>query len=570
MRNKLVILFAAAMFFSPLAASAQTQTTDITSQTSGGNTSITQTTGGTTANGFVLPATQNIFNCNQTGAYAMSTGSLNAVGGTFVPVSDNAVTLNTGYLVYLECVLRPVVDAEVHYATSQYINAELHQYQTGNNGNPQYVRNFNQEYAQAGINAFNSSIQSVVSAMNPAFQSQVSSALQRNFALVSNAPQNALACPYTGDLNSLYQSPQTSFTFAGLFAIANPTCDPVYSYLGGQDLSYAYVAGGRNAWLTQATWGNGTLPITDANGNVLTPGFLVGSVANQATLSGFQQVQNANDIGQMAGPLMAGIGNQILSSGGLAGADAQVGGNPSYLQQVTTEASKGLQQSITNTALSILGPALSIEQQYSQIENAIANILTETIQQLRGAETNCWTSIIANVCTASSTSATYQNGHLTCTASNGAHLTIATSTAFSQPVIDSSITPLSATVVQNVNTASANTATIEALVTTVEMSTDPNAQTNAINQVNALVAAGALQSQADVNAANQNLSDVTSSMQTLVQNTGHTWSGDDTTNNIGGAYTWSGGASQNAWCNTSPSTPGGPATLQAWTTAWTH
>src|SRR3990167_9643499 len=52
---------------------------------------------------------QGIFGCSQTGSYSMSVGTLGAMGGAFVPVNDAAVTLNTGYLVFKECVLRGIV-----------------------------------------------------------------------------------------------------------------------------------------------------------------------------------------------------------------------------------------------------------------------------------------------------------------------------------------------------------------------------------------------------------------------------------------------------------------------------
>ena len=48
-----------------------------------------------------------ITGCNQTSAAASSVGAFVA-SGTYVPVSDAAVELNTGYIVYLDCSLRPL------------------------------------------------------------------------------------------------------------------------------------------------------------------------------------------------------------------------------------------------------------------------------------------------------------------------------------------------------------------------------------------------------------------------------------------------------------------------------
>jgi hypothetical protein len=54
------------------------------------------------------PAVSNdgILSCNQTAAYGQSVGAFSARASVYVPVSDSAVTLNTGYLVYVACQLR--------------------------------------------------------------------------------------------------------------------------------------------------------------------------------------------------------------------------------------------------------------------------------------------------------------------------------------------------------------------------------------------------------------------------------------------------------------------------------
>src|ERR1043166_3473960 len=56
---------------------------------------------------------QGIFGCSRTAAALNgSVGAFSATGGSYVPVADFTVELNTGTLVYLECVLRGIVDRE--------------------------------------------------------------------------------------------------------------------------------------------------------------------------------------------------------------------------------------------------------------------------------------------------------------------------------------------------------------------------------------------------------------------------------------------------------------------------
>lgn len=504
-----------------------------------------------------------ILGCNQTGAYALGPASLNAVGGTFVPVSDKAVTLNTGYLAYKECVLRPAVSAEVHAATAAYDNAVITRVLTGNNGNPYFVQNFQREDFQAGDKARTDSFFTVTNQINSDYRNLVQIALERNYAQRTQAPQMSLACP------------KQTGVFAQIFSLTNPACDPIFAYYGAENQLDAYSAAARDAWRTQAMMGQGFNPILDANGNVLTPGILTEAVAEQAITSGYRQLENANDIGQMVGPLLAGAANRILSAatGGLASIGTSQGGQPSYLSQMTTEASQGLVQAVTNVALTILSPALSIEQSYGKAQNGMASDLLQAVTQLRGTENTCWNLIISNVCSGSVATST---AGATCTSADGSTLHIATSTAFSQPIVDAQIKPISDVVVANVQTSNQSVTAINTLIGDVQNTNSADIQRSALNQLDSLVAQGSLHTQPDLDKATQQASDLHTALfdttSGLLPKTYHTWAGDDTVNSVNGATAWD-GASAVGWCNV-PATAGGTpttaqkTTLDLWAARW--
>ncbi len=543
----------ALLVLAPLGAFAQTTPTQTTNTPSAAAASTPAVLNGPTS-GTVLAGNQGIFGCNQTGAYAMSVGSLGAVGGSFVPVSDSAVTLNTGYLVYKACVLDPVVSAQVHAATAAYTNAELQAFTTGNNGNAYFVQNFPQESSNAYDQGWRSGFNSVTSALTPAFQQQLPVALARSYATQTQSPYTSLTCPYTG----------TDFWGSMGADILYPSCSPYSDYILAQNQLNSNAAAAQYAWQTQLNWGNGIYPITDANGNVVTPGILVGQIAGQAALSGQQQLQNASNVGQMVGALFAGIGNRILSGtlGGLANYTS------TYAPQVSQEASQQLGQQVTNVALAILGPALTIEQQYNQTENAIANSLLQAVNQLRGSESTCWNLIINKVCTATSTSPLEGS---TCTATDGSTLNVATSTAFSQQIITSQLQPISVAVAQNVQNSNQALIVLNSLIGQVQNTSSPDIQRSAISQLDQLVSQGLLHTQPDLDQANSQASQINDSLNNpstgLIPQTIHLWAGDNTTSGVNGAIAWDGNSSS-AWCNASASTPGGPATLSAWTQKW--
>src|SRR3989338_4504606 len=86
-----------------------------------------------------------IFDCNLNGAYAMSVGSMAATGGVYVPVADATVELNTGILVYKECILREIIVRQREAATAAFGKRAAIGIQTGRDGRPQYVVNQAQE-----------------------------------------------------------------------------------------------------------------------------------------------------------------------------------------------------------------------------------------------------------------------------------------------------------------------------------------------------------------------------------------------------------------------------------------
>src|SRR4051812_17105738 len=101
------IIISAAIIALPFFASAQTDTTNPNTVTATADYSSTYAF-----------QKDGVFGCNLNGAYSMSVGALSATGGAYVPVNDAAVTLNTGYLVYKECVLRGIVVRQREGVTS--------------------------------------------------------------------------------------------------------------------------------------------------------------------------------------------------------------------------------------------------------------------------------------------------------------------------------------------------------------------------------------------------------------------------------------------------------------------
>ena len=378
----------------PFAASAQSATTPTT----------TPPTTGAQAYQF---QSDGIYGCNQTGAAASSVGAFTA-SGVYVPVADAAVELNTGYLVYLFCSLRPLVSALSQSATAGFVKKIDVAITTGNNGNPQFSVNANAEDLQTATNKFVQVIQAgVLAPLNPALRGSTQTALAQTFSASTRQPNSILNCPYAGDLQALLDGQNGQFSWAGLKALQDPACTPMGAYQLASDLVNGYVDNAVQDNVSQRTMGNGMYPITttDAFGNIniVTPGSMVLAQANQAQEAGLLKTINAQDLGQMVNALFAGIGAQSVSSpDGLLGITQPTGTGPSYIDQVVIAASQNVTANAVNTAITVLNGVLSTLTGYQNALITIRDTLLGTIQSLQAAENQCWNQIIQKVCVAGS------------------------------------------------------------------------------------------------------------------------------------------------------------------------
>src|SRR3989338_6278561 len=136
---------------------------------------------------------EGIFGCNQIAGVNMSVGTMAAIGGIYVPVNDAAVTVNTGTLVYLECILRPLVDRLRESETSATLKKMTSGIPTQRNGGPQYSVNRAQEDTSvAAQEAYRVLTDGTLNAVSPAYFTKVRTALARNIQMQMQKPESAL------------------------------------------------------------------------------------------------------------------------------------------------------------------------------------------------------------------------------------------------------------------------------------------------------------------------------------------------------------------------------------------
>ena len=178
-------------------------------------------------------------------------------------------------------------------------------------------------------------------------------------------------------------------------------------------------------------------------------------------------------------------------------------------------------------------PRSRSKRDYYNIMSQIAGNLQGAITQLRGAESTCFQQVTQALCP----SGISANG--SCTDVNGDQLKIATSTEFSEPVINSQVASLASTTLQNLQVSKQALTLINQLIQNVS-GTSADSQALAIEQLNTLVANNELHTQADIQTAQSQAQSVQSAMTTLVQNTPTLWAGTDPNNTSNNNIPWNG------------------------------
>ncbi|MEK7107420.1 MAG: hypothetical protein AAB899_04520, partial [Patescibacteria group bacterium] len=254
----------------------------------------------------IAPSTDAMENCDRYGAQSMSVGSTAAIGGGVVPVSDAAVTLNTGMLVYKECVVRKIIDAKKRAAIARLVSNSTKTFLTGREvcttgidgvetcetGNPYFPENLEEDQRRWESNIVAQNVSGGLSnSLNSAYRDDLRLALNRSYLEQTQNPGASLACSYTGDLvalnNGAYDGPQS------LFAVADPNCNPLFNFYNYQSSVMSYAAADRENRMTRLGWNNGVYDVVvTENGRtrVVTPGFILAGTFQQQLGSNFRQL----------------------------------------------------------------------------------------------------------------------------------------------------------------------------------------------------------------------------------------------------------------------------------------
>jgi len=525
-----ILLFAAAISFAIYAEAQTAGDIDITdpaeeagstagsaSEAGDANQTQAQTQSGTRRNG--------VFDCNEAG-FKLSAGTRAAIGGVYVPVNDAAVTLNTGILVYKECVLDTVTRNVAEGASAETVTSFLHNIATGFNGNPRFVTNIGQNNARISDRVFAENVSGTDN--SSPFARDVDVALTRTYFQQTRAPETA----YSYTLN------QSRGQFDSLFSYAlNPANNPLGAFIIKQDSINSRIAQEIRYEEQRLDRSRGLRDLTEceqvptADGgfremcDTVTPGFLLADLLTYFTQSGFRQLENATEVGQVVSSVFSSLGNRALGDvQGLLGlARSQGSGSPSFLNQVRQDANARVRASALNAAISVLEPSLDTERRYRSARQAAVDYLETARGQLRAAESQCWQLVTDAVDKLAKKDTCAEKATTTNCTSSPVGYTAATSTQFSDSAIASLIAPLSSVVTNQLEAARRALEKLEALVEGVEDTQSVDAQREAIQTLDRMVAQREIHDPFDLKRAEDQLEDIRNTVGSEIEDTIEEW-----------------------------------------------
>lgn len=513
-------------------------------------------------------ARDGIYGCNGIARYG-PVGQQRAQG-TYVPVSEEAVALNTFILVNKVCVLDAVARNNRNALIAGLERAQIKAINEGGpDGRPRFARDVSGDlYGLAKGVAAEILTNGEFGNMCPSFSTSTQKTIARDWERNINRPYSALACSFPGGRNSQQRFVQGSFSemgYAGLTALIDPANSADSAYILGSIYIDDSIKAAQEDYLRDLSYGNGFLSsqacekVPVGNGKyeescgTVTPGRLIADTASYLSLSGNRLVESADEINKMVGTMFANLASQILSSAtGFAGTTQSQNGAPSYLDGAVNSAYQAAQTETLTTGVEALQRALTIETTYVSLRTNSKKSLETAKAQIENLEKSCVTTLAAQAkidirkqvqdqeCGAQEESLSPTcnvtinitekevDGTLVLDARGPTKRVV---TALKAPdkataIVTGTIQPMLDIVTTSLNNAQKGLALLKQLEASVRGASSPQMVAYVIAQLNQLITAKVLHTEGDVASARDQQSKITDTMQSIYDRTKEQWEAD--------------------------------------------
>jgi hypothetical protein len=517
--------------------------------------------------------------CKGVGSYG-SVG-LQQAQGTFVPVSESAVSLNTYLLVQKECILDQVANKNKQALLAQLLKKAVDTINTERGGLGSASRGLNTEMIAVKDKVVERIYTSgVADGICAPYRDDVKKTVLQNYYLTTRKPSSAYTCSFTGTPEQLQALVRGDINAAGLDAFRSYTTganSPLEAFINFHSVLQSEISSAENEVMEELRQGAGffsvkkceQIPVgngkTEEQCRNVTPGSVNAEMASYLTQAGFRQVEDADEVGELTTTMLANLQTQVLSSfSGLSGLSQSQNGSPSYLGGTENEAGNESNNENNSTVKNALLQAIKLETTYIAVRTSSQTILSSTLTQLQTKEKACYTSLVseaskvlkaeaearecaiiggdpnalnANSCGIVGTVSVRTQAASGSTTTNPRTLHIITVTAGSTrtittlletrerstTVIADSIAPIATIMAEAITAGQKALAVLNQLLTTLNASSAATTINFVLKQLNTLITTHAIHNETDIATAREQLQKITDTMSILISETSKSW-----------------------------------------------
>ena len=494
--------------------------------------------------------------------------------GTFVPVSEEAIALNTFILVNKFCVLDGLNIRQREAIVSGITRAALRQINEGRQGQAKYAQNPRALQAQLRDEVMEKFMEhESLQKMCAPYRERVKRNLVQDYVNKTRKPELAYACSFNGtdqQFRSLMGGDLENSGWGSFISSFEEGNNELSAFMNLRDTATVTIDEEQRRLAKELDWGNGFLSDRDCkqvpvgNGRyeedcqIVTPGKVIADMTSFLVQTGHRQTEQADSIDELLGSFITNLQTEVLSGfGGLQSTTNNASG-ASYLDRAVDDAFGRARGETTNVGKDALQKALQTETDYNAVIKTTLSLIDTTMAALVQREDKCFEDMLDQakkdlkkqvedeVCSA-------EGGIGSCTADVTVDITDDASSTQANPkkrykitaklsgvtktvtllktnersiaVISSDIEPIRKVFADNLKSSDSALSVLRGLENMLKNDSSPATAQFVIGQLEKLVNGGKLHNSSHVSNARDKQSQLKDILQNLVERTQTSWTG---------------------------------------------
>lgn len=326
--------------------------------------------------------------------------------GTFVPVSEEAIALNTFILVNKFCVLDGLNIRQREALVAGITRAALRQVNEGRQGQAKYAQNPRAMQAQLRDEVMEKFMEhESLQKMCGPYRERVKRNLVQDYVNRTRKPELAYACSFNGsdeEMSALMKGDLENSGWGKFLSSLEQGNNELSAFTQLRDVATVTIDEEQRRLEKELQWGSGFLSdreckqVPVGNGRyeedcqIVTPGKVIADMTSFLVQTGHRQTEQADSIDELLGSFITNLQTEVLSGFGGLQATTNNANGASYLDRAVDDAFGRARGETTNVGKDALTKALATESEYNAIIKTTISLIDTTIGTLVQREDKCF------------------------------------------------------------------------------------------------------------------------------------------------------------------------------------